>query len=243
VYWRERQDRLNQFYILESHAQSKGTADHVFISFEGKSYTYAQTYEIALKYGTWLREQCGVRPKDIVAMDFQNSDTYIFIWFGLWSIGAKPAFINYNLTGKALAHCVRASTAKLVIVDPLVAGNVGDDVRQELPQVNFTILTASVEAAIHNTKPTRAPDADRTDLKIQNLAILIYTSGTTGLPKPAVVSWAKCVVSSNFTYRWMGRRKDDIFYTVWLVFSLNLQNTMASKHFYLIISPPQYLYD
>ncbi|TDZ19104.1 Very long-chain fatty acid transport protein [Colletotrichum orbiculare MAFF 240422] len=175
--WRERTDRLNQFYVLERAAQSRGSANRTFIIFEGKTYTYAQTYEQVLKYGTWLKERFGVKPKDIVAIDFQNSDVFIFLWLGLWSIGAKPAFINYNLTGKPLAHCVKAATTSLMLIDPNVAANVGDDVRSELDS---------------------NPDALQTRI---------------GMPKPAIVSWAKCIVGGVFTSRFTSNSTNDIFYT------------------------------
>jgi acyl-CoA synthetase (AMP-forming)/AMP-acid ligase II len=68
-----------------------------------------------LKYGTWLKAR-GVQKEEIVAMDFVNSEVFIWVWFGLWSIGAKPAFINYNLTGKPLFHTIRTSTARSVLV-------------------------------------------------------------------------------------------------------------------------------
>ncbi|KAF4812194.1 Fatty acid transporter protein [Colletotrichum tropicale] len=211
--WRERIDRLNQFYILERAAQSKSSANRTFIIFEGKSYTYAETYEQVLKHGTWLRDRFGVKPKDIVAINFQNSDTFIFLWLGLWSIGAKPAFINYNLTGKPLAHCVKAATTSLMLIDPHVLHNVGDDVRSELPSVDFVVVDAELQQEIAATKPRRAPDSDRSEDQYQNLAILIYTSGTTGMPKPAIVSWAKCIVGGVFTSRFTSNGPNDVFYT------------------------------
>jgi acyl-CoA synthetase (AMP-forming)/AMP-acid ligase II len=69
-----------------------------------------------LKYGSWLKSK-GVEKDEIVAMDFVNSEVFIWMWFGLWSIGAKPAFINTNLTGKPLIHTIKTSTARLVLVD------------------------------------------------------------------------------------------------------------------------------
>ncbi|KAL9480333.1 hypothetical protein ACSS6W_005119 [Trichoderma asperelloides] len=113
-----RNDTINLFYLLESHAKSARYANKAFLIFEGKTYTYAQTYDRALRYGHWIKTKFDVKPKDIVAMDFQNSDTFVFVWFALWAIGAKPAFINYNLTGKALAHCIEAATTKLCLIDP-----------------------------------------------------------------------------------------------------------------------------
>ncbi|KAL9949125.1 hypothetical protein ACHAQF_001197 [Verticillium nonalfalfae] len=211
--WRERTDRLSPFYVLERHAQNKSSADRTFIIFEGKSWTYAQVYENVLRYGAWLRERHGVKPKDIVAVDFQNSDVFIFIWFGLWSIGAKPAFMNYNLTGSALAHCIKTATTSLVLVDPLVASNVNQEVRSELEAVTFVEFDPTTLAEIAATEPKRYPDADRSEDKYQNIAILIFTSGTTGMPKPAIVSWAKCIVGGVFTSRFISNSTNDVFYT------------------------------
>lgn len=210
---RERWDRLNQFYVLEDHAKGK-RADHPFMIFEGRSWTYKQTYEAVLKYGTWLKKTYNIKPKEVVAMDFMNSDKFILVWFSLWSIGAKPAFINYNLTSKALVHCIKVSTTRLVLVDPQIQENVTQEVRQELSNVIFVDFVPEMEAAIMATDPVREPDSCRTEDRAANLSILIYTSGTTGLPKAAIVSWDKITVGPLLFARWMGLRKDDIFYTV-----------------------------
>lgn len=68
---------------------------------------------------------------EIVAMDFVNSDVFIWVWFGLWSIGAKPAFINYNLAGNPLLHTIRTSTARLILVDQDAKDNFSEEVMAE----------------------------------------------------------------------------------------------------------------
>jgi acyl-CoA synthetase (AMP-forming)/AMP-acid ligase II len=167
-----------------------------------------------LKYGTWLKKKYNVKPKQIVAMDFMNSDKFIFVWFGLWSIGAKPAFINYNLTGKALTHCIRVSTTTLTLVDPQVEGCVTADVRNKLPNVEFVIFTPVLEAEVEATEGVRAPDWTRSEDKTQNMAKLVFTSGTTGLPKPAIVSWTKTNLGSKIIMNWAAIARSDVFYTV-----------------------------
>jgi acyl-CoA synthetase (AMP-forming)/AMP-acid ligase II len=211
---REKRDRLNGFYVLEDHAKNKATSSVVFLKFEGKSYTYAQTYDLVLRYGAWLRKEHGVKPNDIVAMDFENSDTFIFLWFGLWSIGAKPAFINYSLTEGTLTHCVRESTARLFLVDPNVADKVTESVRRDLESVDIVVLTPDLERDVLATEPVRAADEDRSEDLGQNLAVLIFTSGTTGLPKAAIMSWTKTILGSGFCSRWLGWRAGDVLYTV-----------------------------
>ncbi|KAJ2896467.1 AMP-binding enzyme [Zalerion maritima] len=210
--YREMFDRSNQFYVLEALGTGRNK-DRPFILFEDKKYTYGEVYKLALRYGTWLRERRGVKPRDIVAINFMNSDHFVFWLYGLWSIGAKPAFINYNLTDHALVHCVKAASMKLMMVDPEVAHNVSDAVRAEIPDVSIEIFTPELEGEVLASDPKRAPDKDLAESKQSGMAILIYTSGTTGLPKPAIVSWAKCCIAGGFAGGIIGYNKNEVFYT------------------------------
>ncbi|KAH7166345.1 hypothetical protein EDB81DRAFT_284429 [Dactylonectria macrodidyma] len=223
MYYREYADRLNLFYLVEAMAKNPRTADRVLLVFEGRRYSYAEAYDTILRYGHWLRAEMGVKPKDVVAMDFQNSPTFVFLWWGLWSIGAKPAFINYNLAGEPLTQCLRVATSSLCIIDPDIAGQVTQDVRDQLPDMRFLVLTPDVEAKILAYEPVRAPDSDRSENSLSNLAILIYTSGTTGLPKPAIVSWGKLIVGGTVASKLIGRGDGDIMYT-----SMPLYHSSAS---------------
>jgi acyl-CoA synthetase (AMP-forming)/AMP-acid ligase II len=156
-------------------------------------------------------------------MDFMNSSTFIFMVLGLWSIGAVPAFINYNLAGKPLTHSIRTSNARLLVVD--------EELRHCFPAEQEKILTSSgfrdgkgpveivfhtseVEAQILGMEPTREDDSVRGGLVPRDMAILIYTSGTTGLPKPAIVSWKKCWSGSLFIGHWLNITPSDRFFTV-----------------------------
>ncbi|KAJ5222266.1 uncharacterized protein N7469_008506 [Penicillium citrinum] len=222
VRFAERDDRLNLFYALEGRALSPATADHDFVVYNGRTWSYRETYLMALRYGAWFKNVHDVRPKDVVAMDFMNSSTFIFMVLGLWSIGAVPAFINYNLTGKPLIHSVRVSTAKLLIVD--------EEVRNCFPPEQLEILTSSsfrdgkgpvdvvfhtpeVEAQVLEMEPTREDDKVRAGVTQRDMALLIYTSGTTGLPKAAIVSWKKCWAGSLFISNWLKIGPSDRFFT------------------------------
>lgn len=219
----ERHDRLNLFYVLEEHALSPATADQEFIVYNGRSWTFHQTYTMALRYGAWFKNVHGVRRKDIVAIDFMNSATFLFLTLGLWSIGAVPAYINYNLAGKPLAHSVRTSTAKLLIVDEEIRNCfppeqletfASPDFRNGKGSVNVLFYTPDIEAQILEMDPVREDDAVRGSLLPRDMAILIYTSGTTGLPKPAIVSWKKCWSGGLFIGNWLEILHSDRFFTV-----------------------------
>ncbi|KAL2258366.1 hypothetical protein VTK26DRAFT_8341 [Humicola hyalothermophila] len=213
VAWWTNRGRLNFFYRLEDLATSKSSENRIFLRFEDCTYTYAQAYDTVLRYATWLKERRGVKKGDMVALDFQNTDSFIFLLLAIWSLGAVPALINYNLTGNALAHCIKKATARLVLVDPVVAGNVSDELRRELSHVNFEVVTPELEMQMLSHEPIRPPDDVRNDVTGNSMGLLIYTSGTTGLPKAAIVSWNKIAVVGGFTSRWVGTTKNDVFYT------------------------------
>jgi len=206
--------KLNIFYLLESRAKSKSSAHQTFLRFQDKKYTYAETYDHVLRYGIWLREKMGIKETDVVAMDFTNSDQFVFLWLGLWSIGAKPAFINYNLRGKALVHCVKTAKAKALVVDRRVADAISSDVREGLDGVRIDIFNDEIEAQVLALEPVRYPDDVRPQEAVHDMACLVYTSGTTGMPKAAVVSWGKVHFGGGITALMAGMKSNDVFYTV-----------------------------
>lgn len=209
---RESADRVNVFYRLEEIATGK-SANSVGILYEDRSWTYAQIYDAALKYGNYLKSTFDIKPKDIVALDLLNSDHFLLVTFGLWSIGAKPAYINYNLTGDALCHCVETANSVLMLVDPDVESNVDEEVRQKLGDLKIEFLNDEFIAAAMKMDPVRPPNEVRSGEVGRDLGILIYTSGTTGLPKAAIVSWTKLITAPSFVGGWLHTKKSAILYT------------------------------
>ena len=56
-----------------------------------------------------LLDDLGIQVDEVVAMDGGNSPEYLMLWFALDAIGAVPSFVNWNLTGTGLVHCVKVS--------------------------------------------------------------------------------------------------------------------------------------
>lgn len=207
--------RINFFYVLENFAQSKPdqvalifpdqvkplpskdvsslTSEQIAECFVVEKYTYKQIYETTLKYARVLHEQYGVDSSSTVSLDCINKPQFLFAWFAIWSLGATPALINYNLTSKGLVHCINAANSSVLMVDsdPEVTKCV-DPVRNDLSNVKVLVMDESFERSVASSELYRAPDEDRhPEHQLWDTAVYIYTSGTTGLPKPAVVSWRK----------------------------------------------------
>lgn len=227
----EKKDRINVFYSLEEFATAPRTAKLPFLVFEGTTWSFRQTYDTVLRYAAWLHHGHGVRPRDIVALEFMNCPQFVFLWLALWSLGAVPAFINYNLTGGPLVHSIRASTARLLIVDPEVRSVLTPEVEAEITSPTFLStttkssnsgssnsipasisplrivhFTSTIQSSLPYQPAYRAPDSARSKTRPRDPAILIFTSGTTGLPKPAISSWNKLHIGGAYAASWMGLR-------------------------------------
>lgn len=219
----ENRDRVNLFYTLEDRAQSRKNANVPFIVYQGREWTYREVYDIAIQYATWMKSKYGIARGEVVAIDLVNSELFVFLWMAIWSLGAQPAFINYNLTGEALLHCLRISTARVVFVDEETKPLFSQDVLDKLALADFQKKTRAAEIVfmdlrarqeVERMKGVREPDSSRSGLKGHGMATLIYTSGTTGLPKPGIVSWRKYTVGGSYCYKWLGMKRGDRFYSV-----------------------------
>ncbi|KAH8700831.1 putative long-chain fatty acid transporter [Talaromyces proteolyticus] len=217
-----RQDRLNFFYILEKHALAPKSANRPFIVYNGQTWTYHEAYQTVLRYGQFFKQNLGVKPKEIVALDFMNSANYIFIWMGLCSIGAVPAFINYNLSGKPLTHCIKVSTARVLIADEEIRSHFSEeqlatissaDFRDGKGGVEVVFFNREVETQVLQMPAIREEDSVRSFSKPSDMTLLIFTSGTTGYPKPALVGVSKCWAGSIFIGNWLKLKPDDRIFT------------------------------
>ena len=219
----EKNDKVNLFYTLENHAKSKNNAHIPFIAYEGREWTYKEVYDIVLQYAAWVKLKYSIARGEVVALDFMNSAQFVFLWLAIWSLGACPAFINYNLTGDPLLHCLKTSTARIVFVEDEVRSQFSQDVKDRVASSSFRDGKGAMEVVvfdlwirqdIEKTKGVREPDAARAGVKGHEMSSLIYTSGTTGLPKPGVVVWNKGIIGGIVFYKWLGLTKSDRFYTV-----------------------------
>ena len=104
-----RENRLLVAHILEERATDPSTANRIFLVFpsDGRQWTYGEFWRDVCRVGNWLVEGLGVRKNELVALNGGNSPEYLMLWFGLDAAGACPAFINCNLSGQALEHCVK----------------------------------------------------------------------------------------------------------------------------------------
>ncbi|KAL9033822.1 MAG: hypothetical protein Q9214_007328, partial [Letrouitia sp. 1 TL-2023] len=171
-----REDRLSSFYQFEHHALTSPNIQAIWS--RAGTYTFAQAYDLSCKYGNWYLS-LGIRPGDFVALYLQNSPDLLFAWIGLWSIGAAPAMINWNLGGEGLMHCLNISKAKLLICDERA------DLRDRIEGVQTEIsankirlefLDGTLRGAIAQGDGSRPRDELRRGFTRTSPMALLYTS-------------------------------------------------------------------
>ncbi|KAH9889122.1 fatty-acyl-CoA synthase [Xylariomycetidae sp. FL2044] len=185
-WWRSRQNKCLVYNVLEERAATK-TANHVFLKFEGRQWTFAEFVEALQPVGNWLMKELGVQKGEVVAVDGGNSPELMMLWFALEAIGATPAFINCNLTSKALVHCIKISGARYVLADVDVRDLVSP-VEQELTDGGIRPIYYSPAFFVTLSDMTRLPSSRQTDIGPLDPSCLLFTSGTTGMPKAIVLT-------------------------------------------------------
>jgi hypothetical protein len=192
-----KEDRVNKFYQLESNALDSTTAKRPFLanapqlpkditdddlnSLRTEELTYREAYDSILKYAEWLKQEHGIKKDDIVALDFKNRIEFVLIWYAIWSLGARPAFINTSLRSDALIHCVKTSSSKLLVIDGELTAALTRDVQSRLQdlRVNAAVVDRALEQRIGTLKGLRVANSERSVKKGTEMALLIFTSGTT----------------------------------------------------------------
>jgi acyl-CoA synthetase (AMP-forming)/AMP-acid ligase II len=148
--------------------------------------------------------QNGVKSGELMAMYMMNRPEFLFVHLGSWAIGSAPAWINYNLAGDALVHCLKVAGAKVLLVDEDAECRKRiEDVRGRLEGelgMTIKILDSGLKGEISRMEPVRPGDEMRAPAKGKFPLFLFYTryvwcdggvgemvadvnSGTTGHPK------------------------------------------------------------
>ena len=88
--------------------------DKAAILYEDEVWTFQDLENYSNAVANYFRNE-GYMYGDTVAIVLENSSEYVGLWLGMAKIGVCAAFINTNLRGDALLHCVTVSDAKAVV--------------------------------------------------------------------------------------------------------------------------------
>lgn len=213
----------NQSLGGELEKRAARTPDKPLILFEEKSITYDQFNRLTNRYAHLFIKK-GIKREDNIALLMDNRPEFLAIHAGLSKIGAIPALINTNLTGKVLVHAITIAEARGMII--------GDEYLEKFQQIENDIPQESraliflekeekqIETPENMIDPaplleTVSPDNPElaTPVTSKDTLEYIYTSGTTGMPKATVIKQKKWLQIGYGTGGYiLGGIPDDVLY-------------------------------
>ncbi len=101
-------------YVMR--AQAERIPDEPLLRFENEIVTYGAYNAGVNRYADVLRRG-GVERGAAVAVMMENSPDFLMAEGAMGKLGSIGALINTHLRGAALAHVLRASTARILLVD------------------------------------------------------------------------------------------------------------------------------
>ena len=165
----------------------------------------------------------GVEAGDSVALFTETCPEWVDVWLAAARIGAITVPVNTAFKGDFLAHQLRDSKTKLVLVDHGLGGRIVD-IAAELPDLG-TVVVRDPDGGRDldvpgitsvSTKLLYEGDAGQVtggrELAWNEPACLLYTSGTTGPSKGVIVTQQYLLVGSQTLIDAFGYREDDVFY-------------------------------
>ncbi|HIG41843.1 MAG: long-chain-acyl-CoA synthetase [bacterium] len=190
--------------VVEEQARKNPQA--IALLCEDQVVNWQELNERANRVATRL-QQGGIVRGDCVSLFMQNRIEFIACMLGIQKLGAIAGMINTNLGRQQLIHCINLVKSKKCIV--------GEELIAPLSEVTSELNLKDGEDYFfvrdqgENPPPNWAIELDVKDESISadNLAVTdsvtmgdvclyIFTSGTTGLPKAAILSNKRVIVSS-----------------------------------------------
>jgi crotonobetaine/carnitine-CoA ligase len=167
----------------------------------------------------------GVRKGDHVAFLLTNCPEELFVYFGLFKLGAVAVPVNAAAKGELLVYYMEQSDSTWLVAELGLAERYVE-VQDRLPKLRGLIafdekgslsgeLARRVPIPVTDYRtleeaPATAPEAG---VRFCDLAYLSYTSGTTGPSKGNMASHAHAITQAYEQIAAYGYRADDVLYT------------------------------
>ncbi len=168
-------------------------SDNIAIKFEDITLTYKEFNEWVNRYAHYFLS-LGLKKGDVVELMMTNRPEYLMIVYAVGKIGAITSLINIDLREMSLAHCLKLTPGKIIIVDEncfdtfsKVKSDIDLSEHQLLCFFPDQGLIPTPEGFIDLSQEVKSFPIDNPsttkDVKTSDTITYIFTSGTTGFPK------------------------------------------------------------
>lgn len=186
---------------------------------ETTRFSYRELVDRSDVYGHWAMDR-KVEAGEVICLLMPNCPDYVAIWFGLTAVGCLVALINTSLVGEGLAHSIRVTGSRRIIVEASFLAQLGAVTSQFPDGLEIWVhgTTEGEDEAFGLPRIDLGPTPSVLPLPLSRLpsrsdrALLLGTSGTTGLPKSANITHARVLEWSTWFAGMMDVQPEDRLY-------------------------------
>ncbi|SPB15797.1 feruloyl-CoA synthetase [Caballeronia novacaledonica] len=168
---------MNIISLFDHHVRQQ--PDKAFLRHAGRTYTYAQTDDLARRAATFYARH-GIAAGDRVAMMCFNTPGFVIAMLGAWRLGAVVVPVNHKLQAPEIDYVLAHASVKMAIFDGALAPVVG---RLAYRTPKFGTDSELAGHPCFDTLIAREAPFDGPPPADDSVAEVLYTSGTTGKPK------------------------------------------------------------
>ncbi len=198
---------------------------------DNQAITYREWNRTVNRTANFLRDRCGIRKGDRVAVLAMNCVEYLDIWFACGKLGAILQTLNWRLTPNELAGLIADAEPRVLVYGPDFVKQM-DELRGRIPSsiqlIYLDDAALARAAAAGNPSLSAAPSPRVGEIKFSERSgypeappppvelnwsdpwVICYTGGTTGLPKGAILTHRSIAANSVNTVMSWGLTPDDV---------------------------------
>ena len=192
--------------VVERTARNFGTLTAVVC--EGETVTWGDLNACANRYANFLKG-AGLGPGDTVSIMMENRIEFLALLVATNKLGITAGLINTNLRGRPLIHCVNVTASRKCVFGGEVQDAIDEakgefDLEQGadyfvVPDGDSPVPDWAIDMAAGSANLSVEDPAETGDITLGQTAMYIFTSGTTGLPKAAVMSNRRYLMTAGLS--------------------------------------------
>jgi len=198
-------------------ASAERLPDKVCFYYDDEPVTFAEQRRRVTSVANQLI-QLGVAPGDSVALFCGTGPEWVDTWLAAAEVGAISVPVNTAFRGDFLAHQLRDSRTRLILVDAELADRVAA-VAGDLPDLATVVVRGEAEVAgVTTVTASVLYEGDTNEVKggeplaWNAPACLLYTSGTTGPSKGVVITQQYLLNGARTLIDRFGYLESDVLY-------------------------------
>lgn len=202
-------------------------ADRPLIVIGGATITYRQALDLAARSASALAN-AGVAPGDRVALMCGNRLEFLAVYLGCAWLGAIAVPINIASRGVQLAHILRNSGARLLVIETELTPSIQSVIDSDLPLKDIWLIGDAAPVGLDHYAVQPMPESNNRraphHANAGDTVAILYTSGTTGPSKGVCCPQAQFFWWGVLTAERLDIREDDILLTSLPLFHTNALN-------------------